>query len=95
MSEPIELYRPSNGTEGDIFVNEWCAFCAHNPTNNEAENQCETLFKSFVYGIEEEEYPNEWRYIDGRPGCTRFQQRDSAVTPRCKLTNDMFNGDTP
>ena len=32
---PIKIYRPSNGTEGDIFFDNWCRHCARDKAMRE------------------------------------------------------------
>ena len=80
IPEPVEkpairLYRPSNGTEGMMFADEFCDQCMHQNPNPEAENpkNCNICMRSFLYGINDPEYPIEWRYdaLD-HPTCTAF-----------------------
>lgn len=87
----IELYRPSNGTEGDSFINEWCADCDRHPADIESDDQCEILMATFVCGTDDTEYPDEWRYVDNSPVCTGFRSRDGGMTSRCNKTIDMFD----
>ena len=75
MSEEIKLYQPSNGTEGQFFIEEYCMNCQNcNPDPNGAK-QCDILLRSLAYGINDEQYPNEWRYDnDGKPMCTEHKR---------------------
>ncbi len=69
----IELYRPSNGTEGDWFMERWCASCAKfEPCPEVGGKHCDIQMRSFCYGINDEEYPVEWRYEGDSPVCTAF-----------------------
>jgi hypothetical protein len=62
-----EKFRPSNGTEGDLFMFAHCWQCAH-------ENNCEIIGKTMLYAVEDEEYPAQWQYgDDGQPTCTEFE----------------------
>lgn len=76
MAEEIELFRPSNGTEGDIFMSRYCFQCAKFPHDSSAKNQCQIVLATFAYDIEDKEYPNQWRYVDGKPTCTSFKSRE-------------------
>lgn len=69
-------YRPSNGTEGTWFVDEWCCNCIHGKyehTGDIADKPCELLTASFMCDIKDPMYPKEWIYDkDGHPACTAF-----------------------
>lgn len=84
MTEP---YRPSNGTEGDIFMDKFCFNCKNNPE----ENPCLILRDSLAYHIDNPHYPKEWIEDEKGERCTAFQDIDDLdVTPRCEKTTDMF-----
>lgn len=68
-------YRPSNGTEGMIFMEEWCDNCLNQPESSD-DGECEILGRTLIYGINEPEYPTEWIYKDGIPTCTAYKFRD-------------------
>ncbi len=76
MSEEIELFQPSNGTHGDIFLSEYCYRCAKFPHDTDAKNQCQIVLATFAYDKEDPEYPKQWRYVNGRPTCTSFKSRE-------------------
>lgn len=69
-------YRPSNGTEGLWFVDEWCRNCIHGKyehTGDISDKPCELLTASFMCDIKDPMYPKEWIYDkDDRPTCTAF-----------------------
>lgn len=71
---PHELYQPSNGTEGAIFMGEFCDRCLNQPEDlNEG---CEILGRTFFLNTKDKNYPREWRYTDeGEPTCTAFERR--------------------
>ncbi len=73
-------YRPSNGTEGMCFIDEYCCNCIHGKyehTGDTNDNPCEILSRSFLYDVDEKEYPEEWTYDDkGEPCCTAFKKWD-------------------
>jgi len=61
-------WRPSNGTEGEIFMSAWCYECV-------LDGDCRILRNTFLYDEDDERYPAEWRINeDGQPECTAFQQ---------------------
>ena len=68
MSE--RLYRPSNVTEGDMFMDGLCFRC-------KKEKACQILSDTFIYGITDKEYPRQWVYRDGEPTCTAFKDADA------------------
>lgn len=84
-------YRPSNGTEGDIFMGHWCEHCAFNALD---EDGCDIQLTALAYGIDDPEYPGEWVYRASVPVCTAFQHMADAdgsePAIRCDKTPDMF-----
>lgn len=76
-----ELYRPSNGTEGDFFYDRWCAHCEH-----EAHERCEIFTASLIHKIDEPEYPTEWvetadvAWEQRDPRCTAFVPEGQIAT---------------
>ena len=87
-------YRPSNGTEGGSFMCDWCCKCERDRKYQEDEDKgepCDILSRTFVFDIDDPEYPVEWIYKDGQPTCTAFIPAGDAVpAPRCTRTEDMF-----
>jgi hypothetical protein len=69
-----DLYRPSNGTEGECFIETWCAHCQHDEAFRRDEGDgCPIVAATFCYRVDEPDYPREWTYNDkGRPICTAF-----------------------
>lgn len=64
-------YRPSNSTEGELFMSKFCYRCCHDW------NECEILTNSLCYNIDEPEYPVEWIYDEnGKPTCTKFKKKE-------------------
>ena len=69
-----EKYRPSNGTEGEIFRTWFCDRCT-----KDANEDCRILDETFLYDVDDPEYPSEWQYgEDGQPKCTAFEERGNA-----------------
>lgn len=91
MADATKPYRPSNGTEGEIFQSAWCQKCSRdNYDPDTGEGGCYILIFSMAYGIDHPDYPKEWVQDEAGPRCTAF----SAPEPsRCPDTPDMFSGD--
>lgn len=70
-------YRPSNGTEGDCFMSNFCYQCIHdNPDYNAKSPRCEIMTLTMCLGVDDKDYPKEWIYQDGKPTCTNFVKWD-------------------
>ena len=69
-----QKYQPSNGTEGAMFMEEFCFRCKHdNFDEKTGEGGCPILAASFL-DIGNPAYPPEWQYgNDGYPVCTAFE----------------------
>ncbi len=62
-------YRPSNGTEGEIFQEMFCYRCVHDEGDG-----CEIVLLSWLYKIDEPKYPKEWVFDkEGCPTCIKFK----------------------
>lgn len=72
--QSIELYRPSNGTEGEIFISDWCANC-----EQDKEHNCSILGKTMQYNIDDTEYPREWVKTQNGPKCTVFIEAGDSI----------------
>lgn len=75
-------YRPSNGTEGEIFYDNWCVRC-----HREAgASKCRIYGRSMMYNIGDKGYPKEWiRDVGpwpGNPRCTAFEEPHPIVRHR-------------
>lgn len=68
MAKP---YRPSNGTEGDIFHAHWCARC----TKAKPGDPCMIAGSAFFHDIGDPEYPKEWVTDEKGPRCTAFTDK--------------------
>ena len=69
------LYRPANSTEGALFFGKWCVRCQHDSD----EQPCPILGAAYIYDLEDDRYPNQWRVDDdgvSNPHCTTFWGRD-------------------
>ena len=68
-----EPYRPSSGTEGADFCAHFCDRCKH---NQDQDNPCNIWMDTWIYEIDEPEYPKEWIYKNGHPTCTKFKAKE-------------------
>ena len=100
-TEKWEPYRPSNGTEGEIFMEGWCQRCKRDKAFQDSqgvEDGCPIVAATMAHNVGEPEYPKEWRmrWIKADDGigtyeaeCTAFEALDEPE--RCKHTTDMFD----
>jgi hypothetical protein len=76
-----EKYRPSNGTEGEIFIEAWCGRCKHDAefqANPDSADGCQIVAATFCFDVPDPKYPPEWQYdADGQPKCTAFEHLDA------------------
>lgn len=80
MANKTQRYRPSSGTEGAVFQEHYCDRCSK---NTEEDNPCEIWMNTWIYELEDPEYPKEW-IIDGNiPTCTSFKP----IPPSKGVTN--------
>ena len=65
-------YRPSNGTEGEFFMERYCYHCKRDV---DPAGFCEILARSMAFGVDEPDYPSELvRNEDGIGGtCIEFE----------------------
>lgn len=96
---PIQRYRPSNGTEGECFIADWCGTCERDhgmlkglPLEECDDNQvCEIIGKTFALDADDPEYPTEWTYDKaGAPCCTAYIEVGQPVPVKDELTGDLF-----
>ena len=79
-------YRPSNGTEGMMFMDDWCARCARDAATRKGdyEHGCRILARSLTYNLGDAEYPREWiQCTEGEPF---GEKRCTAFVPACELS---------
>lgn len=95
----IEKYRPSNGTEGAIFMDAWCSECARDAAMNGGmeldecdDNQlCTIIADTHCYEVDDPNYPDAWRYgADGRPCCAAFVPVGEPIPVPDENTGDLF-----
>lgn len=75
-AEGIELYCPSNGSEGEWFMTKWCAHCAKDNLDPDAgEGGCDIIARTMAFDMDDPAYPREWRRDGAGPRCTAFEAR--------------------
>lgn len=76
----MKPYRPSTGTEGMDFCEQFCKNCIHGKyehTGDIDDKPCEILSRSFLYEVNEAGYPKEWIEDEhGNGKCTAFKKWD-------------------
>lgn len=76
----MKKYQPSNGSEGDWFIDSHCAQCIREKfmhTNNDNDKKCDIFSRTLVYHVTEPEYPSEWTFDENEnPICTEFKKWD-------------------
>lgn len=74
------MYRPTSGTEGEMFIGHFCRNCIHGKyehTRDINDKPCEIISFSFMCDINDKDYPEEWIYDDkDKPTCTAFVKWD-------------------
>ena len=62
---------------------------------SEPNEGCEIEARAMIFDVSDEEYPTEWRVIDGAAVCTAFahpKDDQIEIVPRCPDTFDLFAG---
>lgn len=79
-------YRPSNGSEGEIFYHAWCAECAHDDIYRRTqENGCPIWADALAYASDDPNYPKQLVWdTDGQPVCKGFEVLRSALAARAE-----------
>lgn len=67
-----ELYRPSNGTEGDAFITAICEKCIYYQDGI----GCPILMATMIFDIDEKEYPVYWVETKDGPECRMFSETE-------------------
>ena len=97
-----EPYRPSNGTEGEIFRQKWCDRCEKDRYESKP---CDILTRTMGYDAGDPKYPKEWTVTPGTgwPGdasCSAFVEigttarKKASRTIRDRRQVGLFNGAT-
>lgn len=88
MTEEYTPYRPSNGCEGDAFINHFCGRC-------KKDGECDIVIRSMDYDIGDKEYPVEWVRRGMATACLGFEQviHDIKIAPQ--FFDDVATGIKP
>lgn len=89
-----QRYEPSNGTEGDFFMDKWCRTCQRDRAMREGLDidDCDDNELCPIVAASYRGEAEEWVYgKDGQPMCTAYVPAgDQIPAPRCVHTVDMF-----
>jgi hypothetical protein len=80
----LSPYRPSNGTEGEIFMSAWCAKCVRDRARREGDpfEGCDIITMTMAFDIDHPSYPEAWvQDDDGTPSCLEFTAENEADQP--------------
>lgn len=80
----LHAYRPSNGTEGEIFMSQWCNRCLRDRARREGDafDGCDIVTRTMAFDIDHPSYPEEWvQDDDGSPACLSFTAEDDDNQP--------------
>lgn len=79
MQDQQRAYRPSNGTEGELFMQKYCYTCKK---DDQKDLFCPLLGDALCFDVDDEEFPKEWTYgLDGLPTCTAYEPNDELFAP--------------
>lgn len=62
-------YRPSNGSEGEWFMSQWCERCIKDSPNQ----PCSIIGRAMGMDLDDAGYPAEWIEDGHGPRCTAFE----------------------
>lgn len=80
MSTP-RPYRPSNGTEGEIFMDGWCLWCERDRAFREdVGDSCPIAAATMAHDTGDPGYPAEWITDEKGPRCTAFVPEGETVS---------------
>ena len=79
QKSPVKYFMPSNGSQGEVFMDDWCYRCKHDAFDRGGDS-CDILSLALI-----SEQPEEWKYIDGRPACTAFEEWEVPVAPKLRF----------
>ena len=75
----VKKYQPSNGTEGDMFISQYCSQCKHERfihSQQDGDKTCDILTRTMCHSVNEPEYPEEWQYNEeGKGYCTKYDYK--------------------
>jgi hypothetical protein len=84
-NKPGDPYRPSNGTEGEWFMNDFCHRC-----RRDRNQDCEIIPITMGLDTDEDDYPHQWTYdLEGRPTCTAFVSLERSVPAAPRKSREL------
>ena len=100
----MKKYRPSNGTEGEGFMEIYCSRCRKDAKFRETQDGtdgCPIIAATMLYDVDDDRYPSEWVQDESGAGrCTAFvegdepwqgtakEQNSGSCLPGMEATND-------
>lgn len=73
----MKKYRPSNGSEGMWFEDQFCSQCINQHPDPDKGKNCMIVCNAMCYDLKDPEYPKEWVYDESdKPTCTAFVKWD-------------------
>ena len=90
----VELFRPGNGSEGEWFHSKFCDVCECDRAFRDEELGavgCDILARALMFGVDEQGFPTEWRYVEAKPTCTAFLPEGSKY-PTDAMLEDAGQG---
>lgn len=81
-------YRPSNGSEGEGFMEEWCCHCKRDQEHQQdidSDPGCPIIADSMTYDLDHPKYPKAWHWKDGEPICNEF---DDIENPEARISDE-------
>jgi hypothetical protein len=88
-----ERWMPSNGTEGHMFISDWCANCARDLPSNGSKplDDCDDSELCPILAASFRGEAKEWiEHDDGRCECTAFVQFGKPIPFVDDMTLDLF-----
>ena len=74
-NEMTKSYKPSSGTAGDAFMTEFCYQCKKDRFNGASGQSCQIITDTYIYDVEDDEYPKEWIQDEDGARCTAFESK--------------------
>ena len=73
-------YRPRNGSEGEIFIGQWCATCEHERARRDDPDAdgYDIVTMTMALAANHPDYPKEWQIGPNGPRCTAYWESDKA-----------------
>lgn len=76
----MKSYQPSNGTDGEMFMAEFCYRCKKDAAAGACDGEgCNILIRTMINGVTDPDYPTEWVQADDGTNqrCTAFELKEN------------------